>query len=430
MTSFFGPGPAAAWESLWQQDAPPAPVCPPLAGNLATDVLVIGGGVAGLSTALHLAEAGVDVVLVEASRIGSGATGQSGGLIAPDFIRHSPAAIDTALGAAAGERLVRLVGNAGQACFDLVARHQIDCDARQDGFWSPSHTPALVAAQQETAGQWRARGFEVDFVGAADTAAALGTRHYLGALRFPHGGSLNPLAFARGLARAARGAGAAIFTGTPVTALGHTAVGWRAITPQGTVTARRLVLAANGGNPALHPALRRTILPLRVVEFATEPLSADQRRAILPLGGSFTDKNPYTFTARYDGAGRLISAFARTLGVRSPTACHNEARRRLMRAFADLPAPAISHLWEGTAWINTSLLPQIHDLGNAALAIQACNGRGLATNTAIGREVAAALAQARPELLSITPRQPVPVRMHAGAMGLPKVLMSLARLSN
>ncbi|KAB7648300.1 NAD(P)/FAD-dependent oxidoreductase [Polymorphobacter fuscus] len=415
--------------SLWLCDAPPGPHCPSLAGDHSTDVLVIGGGVAGLSTALHLAEAGVDVVLVEAGLPGGGATGQSGGVIVPDFVRHGPAAVDAAVGAAAGARMVRLVGESAQFCFDLVARHGIDCDARQDGFWSPSHTPALVEAQQAMAAEWRARGFDVDFVGAAETVAALGSGHYCGALRFAQGGSLNPLAFARGLAGAAIGAGARLFCQTPVSALARTEIGWRATTPQGSVTARRLVLAANGGNPDLHPALRRTILPLRVVEFATAPLTAAQRRQVLPQGGSFTDKNPYVFTARYDGAGRLISAFGRTLLDGSAAACRAEARRRLAQAFGGLDAD-ISHIWKGTAWINTSFLPQIYALEGGALAIQACNGRGVSINTAIGRDVAQALAAGEPDRLALTPQQPVPVRLHAGATMLPRVAMTLARLAD
>ncbi|WP_188762966.1 NAD(P)/FAD-dependent oxidoreductase [Sandarakinorhabdus glacialis] len=423
------PGGAVAG-SLWRETAAAGPEFGALVGDRETDVLVIGGGVAGLSAALHLAEAGVNVTLLEAGEVGSGATGQSGGLIAPDFIRHSPAKVEAAFGTQAGGRLVRLVAKSAQLCFDLVARHGIDCDARQDGFWSPAHTEPLVAAQQDYAEQWRERGFDVDFVGPEETGAALGSREYLGALRFIDGGSLNPLAFARGLARVAAGAGAGVFTGCPVSGLVQTAGGWRAVTPRGSVTARRLVLAANGGNPALHPALRDTILPLRVVEFATEPLSAAERAWILPRGGSFTDKKPYVFTARYDGGGGLVSAFARTFLVQGERAVRAEARRRLVRAFEGMATPRISHVWEGTAWVNTSFLPELYDLGGDALAIQACNGRGLAINAGIGREVAQALAAGSRSGLSVTPRRPVPIRMHAGAMVLPRLLMSLARLSN
>jgi glycine/D-amino acid oxidase-like deaminating enzyme len=95
-----------------------------------------------------------------------------------------------------------------------------------------------------------------------------------------------------------------------------------------------------------------------------------------------------------------------------------------------MESPEIDYLWEGTAWINTSFLPEIYDLGENAYAIQACNGRGISINSAIGREMATALATNSPDALSITPRTPVPVRMHALASLMPKALMSLAYLSN
>lgn len=401
-----------------------------LGGPLETDILVIGGGIAGLSTALHLAESGLDVVVIEAGQIGSGATGQSGGLVAPDYIRHSPETIGKAIGRQAGERLTRFLGGSAQICFDLIERHHIDCDARQDGFWCPAHTDTLVETQRGYAAQWQSRGFDVSFVDAENTRQRLGSHRYRGALRFGAGGSLNPLAYARGLAHAALKAGAAIFVDSPVGSLTRANGVWRAETPGGAVAARRLVLAANGGNAALHPALRRTTLPLQVVEFATAPLTEEQRAHVLPQGGSFTDKNPYVFTARYDGLGQLISAFPVSLLIRGQDAFQREARRRLASHFDALPAPKIDYLWEGTAWINTSFLPEIYDLGDSAYAIQACNGRGISINSAIGREMATAIATNDLGALSVAPRAPTPVRMHAAASLMPKLVMSLAYLSS
>jgi glycine/D-amino acid oxidase-like deaminating enzyme len=415
---------------LWEATARAGAVFKSIERDVATDVLVIGGGVAGLSTALHLAAQGVEVVLLEAEQPGSGATGQSGGLIAPDFIRHTPTSIQALMGAAEGERLARFIGSSAQLCFDLIDRHGIECDAKQDGFWSPSHSEQLVEQQRRTASEWQALGFDVSFVESDETQRALGTDCYVGSLRFGRGGRLNPLAYARGIARAAAGAGASLFAHSPVSDLRREQGAWRATSHGHSVTAKRVVLAANGGNSKLHPKMRRTVLPLDVVEFATRPLAADQRAHVLPHGVSFTDKTPYLFTARFDGCGHLISGFPMTWMFRTPAALRNEATRRLKQHFPSMQAPEIAFLWEGQAYVNSSLLPEIYDLGDDAIAIQACNGRGLSVNTAIGRDLAQALIHRDLTHLPFKPRRPAPIRFHGAAKMLPKLLMSFAYLSS
>ncbi|MDZ3831636.1 MAG: FAD-binding oxidoreductase [Sphingopyxis sp.] len=423
-------GKARLTAPLWTATAAPGPRLAPLSGDVETDVLVIGGGIAGLSTALHLAEAGVDVLLLERGQPGDGATGQSGGLVAPDYIRHTPETIRDVLGSADGERMTRMIGRSAQQLFDLIERHGITCEARQDGFFTPAHSEALAESQRGVANQWRSRGHNVSFVEGTATRRSFGAERYCGALHFADGGSINPLAYVRGLAAAAAAKGARLFADTPVDALVQEGGRWIARTAIGSVSARRVVLAANGGNADLHPALRKTALPLHVFQFASAPLSGAARQVILPRGGAFTDKRPYLFTARRDPAGHLVSAFPMSYLVRGPRGCHREAKRRLAQHFAVLPDPRIDYLWHGTAWVNTSFLPEIYDLGNSAIAIQACNGRGIATNSTIGAEVAAWLASGDEKALSVRPRAPSPVAFYRGAAMLPKILMSMARLSN
>jgi glycine/D-amino acid oxidase-like deaminating enzyme len=177
--------------------------------------------------------------------------------------------------------------------------------------------------------------------------------------------------------------------------------------------------------------MQRTVLPLKIYEYATAPLAPEQRALILPKGGSFTDKQPYIFTARYDGSGRLIVAFPEFFpACNSEKRLYSEASRRLVTHFPILKDVSIQFLWRGTAWLNPSLLPKVYDLLDGAFAIQACNGRGLATNTVLGKEMATLLIERNEEELSIQLEAPAKIRGHRLLKMAPSVLMGLAYLNN
>ncbi len=412
-------------KTLWEATAEPGPKLSSLEGEHKAEVVVIGAGISGLSTALHLAEAGYSVVVIEACEPGSGATGKSGGLVAPDFIKHNLAEIKRALGHAEGERLGKMVGSSARQCFDLIESHNISCDAKRDGFWVPAHDKAALASLRNRAEEWQKAGFDVQSISADETARSLGTSRYCGAIRFAEGGSLNPLALSRGLAEAATRQGATIYSNSQVNKLARRPDGWRVITASGQLDAKRVVLAANGGNAALHVRMKRTVLPLSVFEFATAP-----RASILPEGGSFTDKQPYLFTSRYDKEGRLISAFPDFFIKRSEKRLYEEAKRRLVQHFPILERVSIDYLWHGMAWINPSLLPKIYDLEEGIFAIQACNGRGLGTNAVLGKEMASALIHKNQNLLSVKPEPPISIRAHRLAQMAPSILMAMAYLKD
>ncbi|PCI46468.1 MAG: hypothetical protein COB49_08335 [Alphaproteobacteria bacterium] len=414
--------------TLWESTSAPGPKLGILEGECKTDVAVIGAGVAGLSTALHLAEAGCSVAVIEAGEPGCGATGKSGGLLAPDFVRHNPGEVEHILGSEWGERLVRMVGSSTGQCFELIEKHRISCDARQEGFWSPAHNNVVAGRLRIRAKEWKDRGYDVAYIPSDETRRDLGSTRYCGAIYFAEGGTINPLAFSRGLAEAVIREGAAIYANSPVRRLAKHGDGWRIITENGHMDAKRVVLAANGGNAALHPAMGQTILPLNVFEYATSPLSAAARVLVLPKGGSFTDKQPYIFTARYDCDGRLIAAMPDFFIPRSKKRLIREASQRLLRHFPVLEHVSIDYMWQGTAWLNASLLPRVYDLNDGAFAIQACNGRGLANNVALGKEMAAALIQRDITLFSVKVGQPERIKGYLLAQYLPSFLMALAYL--
>ena len=180
-------GAAASATALWAAIAPPAPATGVLAGGEhRADVLVIGAGFTGLATALAEAERGADVVLLEAAEIGSGASGLNNGQVIPCLSRADPDEIVAARGADKGEALVALIRDSAQTTFDLIRRHGIACDAVQNGWVQPAHTPGRVArVSRPRFEQWRRRGAPVELLDADQVAAMTGSRYW-------HGGWCNP----------------------------------------------------------------------------------------------------------------------------------------------------------------------------------------------------------------------------------------------
>lgn len=414
-------------KSLWQAVAPPEAPGASLDGRERTDVVVIGGGVHGMSAALHLAEAGVSVVVLDAGqRDGREAASlASGGLIAPQLIRGTPLSIRDEYRQGAGERFVDLVAGAGGYTFDLIDRHGLACDARAEGFLAP-FSEGQRAQSEQVAAEWRNFRTDVEIIDADAVERLTGCGGYSGALLDRSGGAVNPLAFAREMGRRATELGACIYRGARVTRIDHGDRESIVRTEHGAVIARQVVLAANGGNMHLHAALRRTVMPLDVGEVATAPLPADLRAIVLPEGHSLTDRGPDIFTIRYDAEGRLITSatmpWAR--GRASTTRAVNARLRRRIAGWRDMP---LDYAWSGRAWLSSDFTPRFVMLEKNMIAIQACNGRGVALAGPIGREIAqwAAQPDACLALPLVTPR---PIAGFSFARHLPNVALGLAAI--
>lgn len=374
---------------------------------------------------MHLREQGVETLVLEAGRPGSAATGASGGILAPEFVRDGIAKACKLYGRQRGDRLARMVGKSTAFTFDLISRLQISCDTEQRGFLSPGQSAHEIDSLRTDARAWQSLGFPVEFLDAAETAGAIGTKTYDGALYFESGGALNPLAYVTGLAEVLIAAEVPVFTNSPVQHVRRDGDGWVIQTPESIVRAKRIVLAANGGNAALHPSLRATTVPLLVYEYATPPISASDRDEYFGTGLPFTDRQAYVFTVRFDKDGRIISALPEVIPGWGSQRFLREARRRFCRAYE--LQPSIDFAWSGTAHLNPSLMPAIYlpedDL--SFLAIQACNGRGLGVNTIIGSEVAELLTSGNLEATSVPLSQPRPIPLHSLASIMPKIVMSL-----
>ena len=395
--------------SLYAATARPAPATPPLDGDCRADVAVVGAGFTGLSTALHLAEQGANVVVLEAHEPGWGASGRNGGQVNPG-LKWDPDDVEKEFGPELGGKLVRLAWGAPEATFALIRRHQIECDARQGGTMRAGYSAGDADSVRRLAEQCQRRGMPVTLLEADAAREATGTSRYLTILRDASGGDVQPLDYARGLAKAAMQAGAKVHGATPVTALTAAGHGWRVATPGGTVTADKVVLGTNGYTGDLVPGLKRTIVPAFSSIAATEPLDPAVAKKIMPAGGVLYEAARITVYFRLDGARRLL------MGGRGPqrpevnAASLTHLTNYAVRLWPDLKGVGWTHTWNGQVAITTDHYPHIHEPRKGLIACLGYNGRGVAFSTAMGAELAklALGKEASAIHLPITPIEPMP----------------------
>src|SRR5215472_9729544 len=217
-------------QSLWSVTAPPGPVCSPLTGAQRAQAAVIGAGYTGLSAALHLAEAGRDVVVLEAAELGERASGINGGQVIPG-VKQDPDALEAMLGPYAGGRLVSAAAAGPDLVFDLIRRHGIQCEATRSGWIQPATSEAALAQLARRAEQWWRRGAAVELLSRTEVLQLTGSALYCGGLLDRRGGTVQPLAYVRGLAQALIGAGGRIHTQSPALRLARVTGAWSIETP-------------------------------------------------------------------------------------------------------------------------------------------------------------------------------------------------------
>jgi glycine/D-amino acid oxidase-like deaminating enzyme len=374
--------------SLWTDTAIEPPSTPALVGEGRADVVVIGGGYTGLSAALHLAEAGADAILLEAQTAGFGASGRNNGQVIPTYTRHNPDDVVREFGSAQGERMNRWVAGSADLVFDLIRRHEIDCDAVQNGWLQPVHAESRMSAVRTKHDQWAARGAPVEMIDRDKIAEMTGSPIYYGGWLHRSGGHIQPLSLARGLARAAMGAGAAVHCGTPAMELRREGNAWLVVTPNGFVRAEKVLLATNAYTDQLWPGLARSIVPVRSFHIATAPLGANVAASILPGGQGFSDTRQALWAFRQDREGRLVTTCMpfMTFGVRG--ALHRSTVKRLHRAFPQIAGTGFDYIWECKVAMTVDRLPRYHELAPGLLAGLGYSGRGIAIGAAMGKFLA------------------------------------------
>jgi glycine/D-amino acid oxidase-like deaminating enzyme len=415
-------------DSLWTATAAPAPDTPRLDGDRRVDVAIVGAGFMGLSLALHLAERGASVCVLEAHEPGFGASGRNTGFVVPAFTGAlGPDEVIARLGPEQGARLSRFIGAAGSEVFALIARHAIACDAESNGWMSPTLTPEGCDFLERRHAAWARVGKRLDLLDGATTQRLAGSSRYFGALMDRSGGQINPLGYARGLVTAALRAGASIHGQSRVASIEHSAQGWRLAAAHGVVTASRVVLATNALVGPLAPLIARSLIAIPTWQVASNKLTPEAQRAILPERHCVTDFRRNTMAYRLTADGRLLTGGILVTQLAARARAPRYFLGRLMRHLDRCPELGAGQVWMGMIAATRDRLPKIMAIGRDAYAVIGCNGRGVAMTTALGRAMAEFLRSDDPAALPIAISQPAPIAGHAFSRAGPSLWLSWSR---
>lgn len=403
-------------------------VHPQAKGPMQCDVCIVGGGFTGLSAALNLAEAGYDVVLLEAERIGWGASGRNGGQVINGYSKDLYQ-ISRLLGPEHARSLWELSLEATQLLRDRIARHRIDAEYRQGYLLAaakPRHLTGLAAERDcmERRGYSRTR-----LLDQTELQAHVRSDHYSGGLLDEGGGHLHPLKYARGLAAAATAAGVRIFEKSRVIHIQPACPDGsgkaRASTEHSEISARHLVLGCNAYLGELDPELRARIMPVGTYIISTEPLGRDLALSLLPGNACVSDTNFVLDYYRLSADWRMLFGGRVSYTTLPPVALVNRMRQRLVAVFPQLQNVAITHAWGGFVDISRNRLPDIGRKPGNVYYAQGFSGHGVALTGLAGKVIADAI-RGDAEKFDVFAR--IPHRSFPGGRFLRMPLLMLATL--
>lgn len=398
---------------------------PALAGRRTADVCIVGAGYTGLSAAIHAAETGARVIVLEAERVGFGASGRNGGQIHTG-LRKEQTELDRWLGAAHARDLWNLSEEAKALVRSLIAHHAIACDLKPGLIIAAHDRRAADELARDTEHVANAYGYrDARMLDAEETALATGSQMYCGGKLDLGGGHLHPLLYARGLAAAAERAGAEILEQSRVIAIEQTGGGVELRCESGHAFAGKVILATDAYSGALVPALARYIGHIESFVTATAPLPDALDAQILPGGEAVADTRHVLDYYRKSADGRMLFA-GREAYLGMPRDVARLVRPRMLRVFPQLRDVATEHAWSGTVGITVTRMPHFGRLGERLLFAHGYSGQGVALATLAGRLLAEA-AQGHCERFDVFAR--VPARAFPGGQMLRKPLLAAGLLA-
>ncbi|WP_208948546.1 NAD(P)/FAD-dependent oxidoreductase [Segnochrobactrum spirostomi] len=396
---------------LWRKTSATRTAASALAGDISTDVVVVGGGFTGLAAALGARDSGARVVVLEGREIGSAASGRNNGLVISHHSKAAPSEFEAAFGKVHGERFNRLVADAAGVAFGLMQRFGIDAHQVQEGWLQPAHSETTLARAKQFYTEWKAFGAIVSWLDRDEVSERIGSP-YLGGWVVHNSGHINPFAMAIGLAGALEREGVRIFENSRGEQLERVASGWRIRTASGSVTAPEVVLATNALTGDIWPGLKRTLIPFKVFQAATDPLPEDVRARILVGNPAVSDMRADMRYFHYDRDHRLVSGGTHTVWFDEADRGRAKVASRLGQAFLALGGPPpVKEYWHGTFAVVPDRKPRLYRLAPGLVFGGVYSGRGVALALNLGQEIGRWAAGRRRDQdmpLPVTTMKPVP----------------------
>ncbi|MFZ1387455.1 MAG: FAD-binding oxidoreductase [Thiolinea sp.] len=385
------------------------PNFPKLEGAITADVCIVGAGYTGLSAALHLAEAGYKVVLLEAHRVGWGASGRNGGQVGTG-LNKDQAELESMFGKTQAKALWDLSLEAVNLCKELIHKHQISCDL-QAGIIHADHRQRFVEGSRAFVEKLQ-RDYDYSDIRFLDQAALQQELHsplYYGGTLNLGAAHLHPLNYALGLAQAAHQANAAIYEHSPVLSYSN---GTKAevVVEQGTVTADYLILACNGYLDNLEPKVASRVMPINNYIVATEPLTEAQTLDLIPNRYAVADSAFVVNYFRLSADKRLLFGGGESYSFKFPSDIRGLVRPRMLQVFPQLAEAKLDYAWGGTLAVTVNRLPYFTRLQPNVFSVSGYSGHGVALATLAGKllsEVVSGTAE-RFEVMAKLPNWPFP----------------------